>query len=268
MQFQQIRSATSIVTFNQTRFLIDPCFAPKGALPSIPSPYNKLKNPLVDLPLPIEELIKVDAVIVTHMHHFDHFDNYAADALPKDIPMFTQSEKEADDMGRLGFTNVTAMTEDGVDFNGTTLHRTEALHGDGVNAAYYYKKYGVPGDACGVVFCADDEKSFYIAGDTLWYEGVRKTIEQYQPAVITLSPANAQLYNGTPLLMGMEGVSEVAAVAPDAILIANHMDALNHTHVSRADLAEYSKRNHLEYRLFIPEDGEVLDFSVSLLGAI
>ena len=40
MEFQQIRGATSIVTFGGLRFLIDPFFAPKGSTPPIPSPYN------------------------------------------------------------------------------------------------------------------------------------------------------------------------------------------------------------------------------------
>ena len=37
--------------------------------PPIPSPYNNSPNPLVELPLPVEEIVSVDAVIVTHMHH-------------------------------------------------------------------------------------------------------------------------------------------------------------------------------------------------------
>ena len=51
MEFQQIRGATSIVTFGGLRFLIDPFFAPKGSTPSSPSPYNDFPNPLVELPL-------------------------------------------------------------------------------------------------------------------------------------------------------------------------------------------------------------------------
>lgn len=52
-----------------------------------PSPYNNFSNPLVELPLSASEIIAVDAVIVTHMHHFDHFDDHAAKALPKTMPM-------------------------------------------------------------------------------------------------------------------------------------------------------------------------------------
>ncbi len=258
MQFQQIRGATSVITYNGRKFLLDPFLAPKGAFPPIPSPYNNFTNPLVELPLPISEIIAVDAVIVTHMHHFDHFDDHAAKALPKTMPIFVQSAKEAKDMRMLGFTNVTALTDAGVDFGGVTLYRTEALHGDGVTADYYYQKLGLPSEACGVVFRAAGEKVFYVAGDTLWYDGVRRAIEKYKPEVIALNAANAQMYDGTPILMGVDGVKEVAQAAPDAILIATHMDAVNHARVSREDLKKFGRVNGLERRLHIPKDGEVV----------
>lgn len=260
MHFQQIRGATSVITYGGKKFLLDPFLAPKGTFPPVPSPYNNFPNPLVELPLPVEDIIAVDAVIVTHMHHFDHFDDNAAKALPKTMPMFVQSEKEAGDMRGLGFTNVTSLTDAGVTFDGVTLYRTEALHGDGVTAAYYYQKIGLPAEACGVVFRAQGEKTFYAAGDTLWYDGVRQAIEKYKPEVIALNAANAQMYDGTPILMGVDGVKEVAQAAPDVILIATHMDAVNHARVSREDLKKFGKANGLAQRLHIPEDGEIVRF--------
>lgn len=258
MQFQQIRGATSIVTFSGKRFLIDPFLAPKGAFPPVPSPYNDFSNPLVDLPLPVSDIIAADAVIVTHMHHFDHFDDHAARALPRALPMFVQSEREAEDMRNLGFSRVTVLEESGTRLGDITLYRTEALHGDGVTARYYYRKYGLPAEACGVVFHAEGEKVLYVAGDTLWYDGVRKAIERHRPQVIALNAANAQMYDGTPILMGVDGVKEVALAAPEAMLVATHMDAVNHARVGRAELREFARANALEERLHIPEDGEVL----------
>jgi len=258
MQFQQIRGATCIVIFGGVRFLIDPFFAPKGSRPPVPSPYNSLPNPLVDLPLPVKSIIDVDATIVTHMHHFDHFDAYAAEALPFSMTMFVQSEKEAEDMRGLGFRNVTALTAEGVTFRDVTIHRTEALHGDGVTATYYYQKLGVSAEACGFVLQAQGKAPFYAAGDTLWFEGVRKTIEEYKPGVIALNAANAQMPDGTPILMGTDGVLEVAAAAPDAVLIATHMDAVNHARVGRCELRAFAETARLSARLHIPEDGDIV----------
>lgn len=258
MQFQQIRGATSIVTFGGSRFLVDPFFAPRGACPPVPSPYNDLANPLVELPLPVESIIAVDAVIVTHMHHFDHFDALAAQALPREMPVFVQSGKEAEDMRALGFRHVTPLAAQGVRFGEVELYRTEALHGDGVTAAYYYRKFNLPAEACGFVLRAPGEKVFYAAGDTLWFDGVQRAITTHRPQVIALNAANAQMYDGTPILMGVDGVREVAQAAPEAVLIATHMDAVNHARLNRADLRAFAAAEGLEQRLLIPVDGEIL----------
>lgn len=67
----------------------------------------------MDLPLPVDSLIAVDAVIVTHMRHFDET---AAQVLPKDMPVVVQSEKEAADMRALGFQQITPLVAEGVRF--------------------------------------------------------------------------------------------------------------------------------------------------------
>ena len=78
MKFQQIRSATSIVTFAGKRFLIDPMLAEQGTYPSVPDTTSTGRgNPDCELPCPVQDLFNVDAVIVTHLH-FDHFDEAAA----------------------------------------------------------------------------------------------------------------------------------------------------------------------------------------------
>ena len=85
MKFQQIRSALSIVEFAGVRFMIDPMLAPKNTYPVFP--YTCVTgegNPTTDLPVSLESLFDVDAVIVTHLH-LDHFDDTAREVLPKSL---------------------------------------------------------------------------------------------------------------------------------------------------------------------------------------
>lgn len=260
MKFQQIRGATAIVSYGGKRFLIDPFLSDQGTLPPIPSPYNQLPNPLVDLPRSKEDIVNVDAVIVTHMHHFDHFDEAAQKAIRKDMPMFAQSAKEARDMLGLGFVNVTALLDDGVTFENVTLYRTDAEHGHGEAAHKNYEAFGLPPDASGVIFKAPGEKTFYMAGDTLWNDMVKAAIEKFQPEVIALNAAHAQFADGTPILMGTEGLYEVTKAAPQAVIIATHLDAVNHARVSRNDMRRFVEEKKLTERVSIPEDGEVLSF--------
>lgn len=256
MIFQQIRGATSIITFHDVRFLIDPFFAPKGSLPPVPSPVNMLPNPLVELPLPVENIVDVDAVIVTHMHHFDHFDDAARRALPRTIPMFAQNGEEAEDMRKQGFTQVTALTDEGVVFHDVALRRTEALHGAGEQAARNYAVFGLPSHACGVLFQAEGENTFYLAGDTVWFAGVADILERFRPQVVALNAAWAQFHDGTPILMGAEELAVVAERAPQARIVATHMDAVNHARLDRAGLRAFIAEHGLEARVLVPEDGE------------
>ncbi len=263
MIFQQIRGATSIITFGEKRFLIDPFFARKGSLPPVPSPLNDFANPLVELPLPVEEITAVDAVIVTHMHHFDHFDQAAAEALPKAMPVFTQNEREAEEMRALGFEHVTALCPDGVEFCGVTLYHVEALHGAGEQAARNYAAVGLDPEACGVVFRAQGEETLYLAGDTVWFPAVEEALVSFRPGVVVLNAAWAQFHDGTPILMGPEELARVAAVAPGARLIASHMDAVNHARLDRSSLRAFVESRGLQDRFLIPEDGEILILSSS-----
>ena len=258
MTFQQIRGATAIIDFKGSLFLIDPFFARKGTLPAVPSPCNNTPNPLVELPLPVKDIVAVDAVIVTHMHHFDHFDEAARDALDKELPVFTQDESEAGDMRAAGFKHVTALTPEGVEFCGVKLYRTSALHGAGEAAERNYAAIGLPSKACGVVFCAEGEKTFYLAGDTVWFQGVVDALATFRPEIVALNAAWAQFYDGTPILMGPEELAAVAASAPYAKLIATHMDAVNHARLDRAHLRDFVRKNGLEERFLIPENGEIV----------
>lgn len=259
MKFLQIRGATAIIAYGGTRFLIDPFFAPKNSMPARAALYNNLPNPLVDLPISIKEIVAVDAVIVTHMHHFDHFDQAAQEAISKDIPIFTQNENEAEDMRKLGFHDVTALKNEGVKFGGITLYRTAGEHGRGKAAEDNYKVLGIPKDVCGVVLTCASEKVLYLAGDTLWGEPVRLALQKYNPEVIALNAAEARFADGTPILMGLDGIFEVARAKPTAIIIITHMDTVSHATVFRSDVRSFVQKNNLEARVLIPEDGEEID---------
>lgn len=54
MQLTLIRNATLLLEYGGQRLLIDPMLAPKGHYPAFAgSPNDHLRNPLVDLPVPL-----------------------------------------------------------------------------------------------------------------------------------------------------------------------------------------------------------------------
>ena len=80
-------------------------------------------------------------------------------------------------------------------------------------------------------FVLDD---LYLAGDTVWYEEVEETIARYRPRVAVVNAGGACFEEGGLIVMGIDDVREVAARVP--VVVAVHMEALNHCFLARADL--------------------------------
>ena len=260
VNLHQIRNATVKISFGSTTFLIDPMLAKKAAYPGFENTYrSNLRNPLVDLTeSPAQIISGVDAVIVTHTH-LDHWDEAAQKNLPKDIPLFAQHEEDAQLIRSQGFKNVHVLTDE-AEFGGVTLIKTGGQHG--TDEMYAVPALAKPlGEAMGVVFQAPGYKTLYLAGDTIWRKEVDQAISTYHPKVIVLNAGKAKLtgVEGS-IIMGEEDVLRASKAANDARVVAVHMDAINHTSLTREDLRTYVRKQGIESRVDIPEDGASLAY--------
>lgn len=258
MIIRQIRNATLYISYGGKEFLLDPMLGAKGSQKPFPnSPRQELRNPLADLPCAASELTHPDYVIITHLHR-DHFDRAAAELLDKNLPVFIQNEEEAEKIrSKYGFTCVTALKENcpakvpcGNGFEGTIrIYRIPAQHSEG-------KMAEMSGPACGAVFHCPGEKTLYVTGDTVWYPPVEEALRIHKPEVICANAGENLVYGYPPLIMGKEGVRNIADAAPGAVIIASHMESLNHYQLTKADLRAYAEEEGFSDRLRIPEDGE------------
>lgn len=266
MKIQQIRNATVVLEYNGVRILVDPLLGEKGSFPAFPSLRGNEKNPLNDLPVSIDSIVKdVDLVIVTHTH-IDHWDPKAAEVLDKNLPFIVQNEAEEKLIKDEGFTDVTIL-EDELLFEGVTLTKTTGQHYvDSETKEFTIEATGVS-DAMGVVFSAENEDTLYLAGDTIWYEEIHKNLDTYHPEVILANAGGNQFPiegeysadNGR-LLMNEIDIFKMHQAIPNAKIVATHMEAINHWYTSKDDLRRIAKANNFETQLFIPEDGETLEF--------
>src|SRR5262245_2754736 len=236
MQLTLVRSATVLLELRGKRVLVDPMLDDEGARPPLEQTANPVRNPTAPLPFPAADVVRdLDAVLVTHRHR-DHLDSRAAELLPRDVAVCCPPEDE-EALRELGLD--ARPVERARDWEGIAVARTPARHGSGEIA-----------EALGPVsgFMLDD---LYLAGDTVWYEGVEETIERHAPRVAVVNAGGAEFLAGGPIVMGIDDVREVAARVP--VVVAVHMEALNHCYLSRAALREALPA------VLVPEDGETLE---------
>ena len=256
VEVRLVRSATMRIEYAGTVFLVDPMLAEAGAYPGIAGTHNAhLRYPRVGLPMSLAQAIDADAVILTHLHP-DHWDRTAREQLPKSIPVFVQDEADACKVRADGFTDVRVF--DGAVFKGTRLYRTGGQHGTDTHIRALAEALGA---VSGVVFKRDGDKTVYIAGDTTWHPDVEAAISLHRPDVIVLNAGDARVdgVDGS-IIMGRTDLLRARRAAPDAVIVAVHLEAVNHATQSREDLRRYVKAQGLEGSTLVPEDGDAYRF--------
>lgn len=254
MKLQLIRNATLLLDYAGHHILIDPFFAPKYSRPSYVGSANG--NPLVDLPIPPEEILKgVQLVLVSHLHS-DHFDSVAQERVPKDLPLFCQPGNESF-IREKGFTDVTPVTTQ-LEWGGISITHIGGHHGTGEVEA-------MMGGVIGFLLHAEGEPTLYWAGDTILCDEVRDAITTYQPDVVLTHSSGAMWPDSANqrslIVMDDQQTVEVCRLLPAGIVIAVHLDSLDHGTVSREQLRRTAQSAAIdESQLRIPADGEVLNF--------
>jgi L-ascorbate metabolism protein UlaG (beta-lactamase superfamily) len=247
MKLQLVRNATLKLDYAGATILIDPDFGPRHSRPSF---TGRSPNPMVDLPVPADEILAgVDFIVVSHLHS-DHFDEVAKDLIPKGMPLVCRPGDE-EGIRSFGFSDVRPL-DDELTIDGIRLIRREGNHGSGPVLAKMGEVMGFSIDAVGA-------PSIYWTGDTILYAPVISTITATAPDLIITHSCGAK-WDDTLIVMDAEQTVEVCRVAPEhSRIVAVHMEALDHATVSRSDLQAYADTHDIaKHRLLIPEDGEVL----------
>ena len=244
MRLRLIRNATLLVRVADRTLVVDPMLDPAGARPPVEDTANPVRNPLVELPEPPEVIVELaQGVLVTHLHR-DHLDETAIRLLPKDLPVFCQPP----DAGQLSAFEDLRPVEDELEWDGLRIARTGGQHGTGRIAEAL-------GPVSGFVLAAEGEPTLYIAGDTIWCDEVAEALDRHRPDVVVVNAGAARFLEGDPIVMTADDVVAVARHAPQARVVAVHLEAINHCPLTRADLHQRLHEEHLTERVTVPEDG-------------
>ena len=149
------------------------------------------------------------------------------------------------------------MLEDNNTLEGITIIKTPGRHG---GSKIVEDMKDLLGEVSGIVLKHPNEKTIYIAGDTVWYEGVKENLKKYHPDVVVLNSCDAQVIGNESIIMSKEDIYEVYKSAPEATIIASHMEAVNHATLTRKELGEFLREKAMTRRVLVPADGESYTF--------
>lgn len=256
MKITQLRNATLIVEFGDVRLLVDPMLAAQGQIPPLKwLTGNRRRNPLVELPDNASGLLdQVTHCLITHCQkgHFDHLDRAGARWLrERKLPVICMAE-DADYLRKLRL-NVQELPEQPASpFFGGSIRPIPCLHGEGFIGRLMAHGHGyfiqIPG-----------EPSLYLAGDTILTAEVRHCLTRLAPEVSILPAGGAVFDIGSPIIMGKADMLEATRLSK-GIVVANHLEALDHCPVTRTELLREAAQQQLGDRLRVPLDGEALVF--------
>jgi L-ascorbate metabolism protein UlaG (beta-lactamase superfamily) len=261
MIIHQLRNATMVIETTGHHILVDPMLGGKGSIPPFSFfRFRPKRNPLVELPKNSDEILhRVTFCLITHCHtfgrkalsHQDHLDQAGIDFLKKrGIPIICRSQ-DGDFIKKLGLTVSDALAYgEPQPFCGGEIIAIPARHGHGWI-------HHLMANGAGFVLRLPGEPSLYILGDTVYTTEVRKAVEQYRPDILVVAAGGAQLDIGGPILMQLDEIVEVIQHAPKMV-IANHLEALNHCPINRKQLYDRLKNEGLLEKAAIPLDGETI----------
>ena len=230
MRLTLVRHATLLLETSLGRVLVDPMLRDARSTPPIENTPNPVRNPLVELSVPAEEVVRgIDLCIITHLHG-DHFDDAAAALLPRDLPILTQPQS-AEALRARGFTKIAT--------SHAQIPMTRGRHGTGeIGAAM--------GPVSGWVI-----DGVYVAGDTIWCDEVASALAEHEPHTVVANAGGARFLVGGPIVMDVADVGHVRE-ATDARVVVVHLEAINHCVEPRSTYRELDD-------VVVPDDGETLD---------
>ena len=185
-----IGGPTALIEIAGLRLLTDPTFDPAGSEYTTPVyTLHKTTNPAIAA----DEIGPIDAVLLSHDHHFDNLDRSGRALLPSAGKVLTTPAGA----GRLGGNSVGLANWESVELTSPTGTRlrvtgTPARHGPAD---------GDRGPVTGFLItdaAAPTAPAVYVSGDTVWYDGLKPISDRADVRVALLFLGAAKVRCAVP----------------------------------------------------------------------
>ncbi len=248
LTFTYIGGPTALIELAWLHLLTDPTFDPAGSeYPTAVYTLRKKASPAI----PLEAIGRVDAVLLSHDHHFDNLDRAGRAFLPNaGIVLTTPAGSDRLGGNAEGLAPWQSTDLPAPDGGVLRVTGTPARHGPAG---------GDRGPVTGFVLSLDrsPESAVYVSGDTVWYEGVAEVSRRFnvQVAFLFMGAARVLEVGQANLTFTAEEAVEAARAFPGATIIPLHYEGWAHFSESRKQIEAVFKSAGLDQRLLWPEPG-------------
>ncbi|HEX7918105.1 MAG TPA: MBL fold metallo-hydrolase [Gemmatimonadales bacterium] len=244
-----VGGATALIEFGGLRFLTDPTFDPRGSAFS-PGPYTLTRT--TTPALASESLGRIDAVLLSHDHHYDNLDTAGRALLPHAGVVIT-THAGADRLGgnAVGLAPWEAFPLRGMDGAEVMVTATPCRHGPA---------HADRGPVIGFLLTDTSGASIYISGDSVWYEGMQEVAARFAPrtAVLFLGAATVDAVGPFPLTLTAEGAVEAAHAFGGSMIVPLHYEGWAHFTEGSPDVVRAFAVAGLTDRLRWPVPGQAI----------
>jgi L-ascorbate metabolism protein UlaG (beta-lactamase superfamily) len=228
-----IGGPTTLLEVAGLRLLTDPTFDPAGTEYRTPVyTLRKTGSPAV----PVEALGPIDAVLLSHDHHFDNLD-HAGRALLSRVPLVLTTPIGSERLGGNArglapWANVELVAAGArrLRVTGTPARHGPADGDRGPVTGFLLTSAAVPP--------APVPPAIYISGDTVWYEGVRDIAARtdVRIALLFLGAARVREVGPAHLTFAATEAVEAARAFPRAVIVPLHYADWAHFSEGRAEI--------------------------------
>jgi L-ascorbate metabolism protein UlaG (beta-lactamase superfamily) len=224
------------------RLLTDPTFDPAGT--DYPTPSYTLRK-LKDPAMAPHALGQIDAVLLTHDHHFDNLDHAGRAVLTRARRVFTTIAGAS----RLGGATVGLGPWQRVELDAPGGRRWKII----ATPARHGPAHADRGPVIGFLLSLPEEpdNQIYLSGDTVWFEGVQEVSRRCRvsTAVLFMGAARVPAVGDWPLTFTADEGVEAARAFPDAAIVPVHYEGWQHFSESRKEISQTFDEAGLGHRL-------------------
>lgn len=227
-----IGGPTLLIEWRGLRLLTDPTFDPADTrYPTAAYTLHKTMGPAIA----VERIGRLDAVLLSHDHHFDNLDNAGRRLLPSAGRVLTTAIG-AERLGRnaRGLAPWESVFLESPEGGRLHVTATPARHGPA---------HSDRGPVIGFLLAWESHPAgaIYLSGDTVWYEGVEQVRARgpVQAVVAFVGAAKVMVAGDDPLTLTAAEAADLARAFAPATVVPVHFEGWEHftetrRHVERA----------------------------------